>query len=97
MSTSRPLCAANAARRIALVLGQHLRVAARPSSLEQLRRALDVGEEERDGAGRNLPRSVAPARPSQLGILRENRPLQAFQLLTWLEPQLLCEHAGPCR
>ena len=37
----------------AAVLGQHVGVAI-AELLEQLRRALDVGEEERDGAGREV-------------------------------------------
>ena len=51
VSTSTPPCAANASRRIAPVLGERLRVALRPELVQQPGRALDVGEEEGDGAG----------------------------------------------
>ena len=77
-----------------LVLGQHLPVAA-GQLLEQLRRALDVGEEEGDGPRRNLPRSWLRRDRSQLGILRENRLLEASQLLSGLEAQLVCQKPLP--
>ena len=37
------------------MLGECLRVRIRTESVQQARRALDVGEEERDGAGREVP------------------------------------------
>ena len=37
------------------MLGERLRVRIRTERVQQARRALDVGEEERDGAGREVP------------------------------------------
>ena len=77
-----------------LVLGQHLPVVA-GQLLEQLRRALDVGEEERDGARRNFPRSWLRRGGSQLGIVSENRLLEPSQLFARLEAQLVCQQPLP--
>ena len=51
-----PECLANASLRAAPVLGEEVGVC-RPVLLEEPRRALDVGEEEGDGAARELARA----------------------------------------
>ena len=62
--TSRPSCSSNAARSSALMLGEHLGVAA-AQPRQQPRRTLDVAEQERDGATRKLrhTRSYAQSPP----------------------------------
>jgi hypothetical protein len=69
------------------VVGEHLAI---PSAqhLHQRRRRLDVGEQERDCAARQL-------RQVERAILLENRLFEALQRRSRLEPQLIDERL-PC-
>ena len=57
VSTSTPPCAANASRSDAPVLGERVGVRIGAERVQQARRALDVREEEGDGAGGQVPRA----------------------------------------
>ena len=61
MSTSKPFHSANAARSSSALLGEQVRVFL-PEAFQQPRRALDVREQERDGAGRDGSRRLPEAR-----------------------------------
>ena len=54
VSTSMPPCAAKSVSQHPAVLGKGLRICLGPQLVHELRRALDVGEQEGDGSGREI-------------------------------------------
>ena len=72
---------------------ERLRVLLGAELLQEPGRALDVGEQEGDGAGRHL-RGRRPGSGGQRFVLGEDGPLEAAQLLARLQPELLVEKAA---
>ena len=100
VSTSTPPCAAAASRTILSVLGERVGVPRRPELVQQARRALDVGEQQRHRPLRKLPHGsnddYAGAGPNQRA--RRVAPKSAFSAASSSDgPTMVATGDGPPR